>query len=418
MPYVVREDVIAFVRGYRNIVKGTGQTYELTLYKDNLRTQLDASRASVISVAVLGKDDSRVLMYNNPPIPGISDVLNIGSPGGGDIGKISFEITPAQSNVLYGGEDLKIIITVIYNDYYPTSKTYELPPLKVGKAIGPNDDGTGGDGDGDGSGGNFDYATTDPSLSFPKFQIEKTDAGYPTGLGLMTVDSKTPNQVSKIVFRNLDKSGIRITSLENMLVNRITNDNHDGIITIHGLENPEFYCVYKIRDWNRVDITVGNGDGANDDGIELSVSLESMSNGPGVTKSEFEVDDWITYSTDSFANITQATQSKGVLTYADKNKQVQYNTEGNNSATGVFITYSPYYDSYVMVEINGISVEIGSDVENSAAYFSSNNGASAVEIEAIRFGDQLIWNGDVAGYELEVGDDVNFIYEADVDDIR
>ena len=82
------------------------------------------------------------------------------------------------------------------------------------------------------------------------------------------------------------------------------------------------------------------------------------------------------------------------------------------------MSYSPYQDSYVMVEVNGLSVEVGDGTKDKDAYFSGNNGLVASSIEEIRQGDQLFWNGEIAGYELEIGDEINLIYEAKSDDLR
>ena len=70
-----------------------------------------------------------------------------------------------------------------------------------------------------------------------------------------------------------------------------------------------------------------------------------------------------------------------------------------------------------MVEVNGISVEVGDNLTESSVYFSTNDGANAVALESISAGDQLIWNAVVAGFELEAGDDINLIYEADAGEI-
>jgi hypothetical protein len=71
-----------------------------------------------------------------------------------------------------------------------------------------------------------------------------------------------------------------------------------------------------------------------------------------------------------------------------------------------------------MVEVNGISVDLGNNTKNATCYFSGNNGISTVAYEDIRAGDQLIWNGNIAGFELEEGDEINLIYEVDVDSLR
>jgi len=71
-----------------------------------------------------------------------------------------------------------------------------------------------------------------------------------------------------------------------------------------------------------------------------------------------------------------------------------------------------------MVEVNGISVELGDGVKTRSAYFSSNNGLTAAAINSLRAGDELIWNGVIAGFDLESGDEINLIYEASADDVN
>lgn len=418
MPYVVREDIIAYIEETKNISQGTSGVYDIILYRDLIGNQLNASKASVISVAVLNRQGEKILMYNNPVVPGVSDNLDIGSSKTGDAGRISFEIGAAQSKALSPG-DLNVSITVIYSDFYPNAKTYNLPVFKIGQTIevtDPTNPGDGGDTGGN-TGGN-DSNNGSFFTGSPQFTIEHVDLDMPSSFGNMSINARNPLEISEIIFRNLDTNMVRLTSLENFLVNRIDNEKANGIITIYDMNNPRFYAIYKIKAWNRIDITSGNGDSTDSDGIKIDVVVESISNGPGIEKSTFDIGDDITFSIDAYGITGDNLPSKGVLTYVDKNIQVTKATEGNNSPTGVFITHSPYYDSYVMVEVNGISVEVGDNIETAAVYFSSNNGISPVEIEAIRAGDQLIWNGDVAGFELEIGDDVNLIYEADVDEIR
>jgi len=224
-----------------------------------------------------------------------------------------------------------------------------------------------------------------------------------------------------MIFRNLDKNLVRSPVLENFLVNRMGSDGLNGIITINSIENPNFFTMYNISAWQRVDVTTGNGVEADSDGIEITVQLETASTGPGVLKNSWEVGNEVTFSIGTYAingEMKPGTiQSDGILTYTDKNSQVVNGTDGQFSSTGVYISYSPYKDSYVLIEVNGISVDLGNDKDTSTVYFSGNDGATAVAIEDIRLGDQLIWNGDVAGFELEIGDDINLIYEVDVDDL-
>lgn len=417
MAYVVKEDIIASIDESVNIMQGSANTYSILLQRDLLGNQLNAKLVSVISISIVNREGKKVLMYANPIVPGVSDELKLADPALNMPGLINFEINEMQSRYLEPG-DLFIQITLIYSNYFPNAKTYILPLFKIGQIIenpdmvivpGDNTDTTGSGSDG-GVSGRFD--------SSPQFMIEHTDLDMPSSYGKMSINSSSPNELTKILFKNLDINRTRNTTLENFVVNRLENDKINGIITLYDMNDSTFYCIYRILDWSRVDIVSGNGDADDSDGIQIEVVLESVSGGPGVSKSSWNVGDSVAYSIDTYSTIDPALKTKGILTYTDKNLQVQLASNGNNSPTGVYITNSPYYDSYVMVEVNGISVEVGDNKDTAAVYFSGNDGATPIEIEAIRAGDQLIWNGDVAGFELEVGDDINLIYEADVDDLR
>jgi len=416
MAYVVKEDIIASIDAQVNIMQGSANTYEILLQRDLLGNELAAKLVSVISISVLNREGGKVLMYANPVAPGVSDELKIVDPVTNP-GLISFEINEMQSRYLEPG-DLFIQLTLIYSNYYPNAKTYILPLLKIGQTIeNPNIVIVPGDPT-PGEGNPTDGSSTSLFNSSPQFMIEHIDLDMPSSYGKMSIDTGVPAEVTKILFKNLDINKTRNTTLENFVVNRLENDKINGIITLYDLDDSTFYCIYRITGWSRVDIVAGNGDADDSDGIQIEVVLESMSSGPGVSKSSWNMGDNVAYSIDTYSTIDPALKSKGILTYTDKNLQIQLATDGNNSPTGVYITNSPYYDSYVMVEVNGISVEVGDNKDTSSVYFSGNNGATPIEIEAIRAGDQLIWNGDIAGFELEAGDDINFIYEVDVDDLR
>jgi hypothetical protein len=365
MPYVSREDIIAYIEETVNIVQGSSGTYNILLYRDLIGNDLNASGASNISVAVLNNNGEKVLMYNNPVVPGVSDILNIGSVANGDPGRISFEINGSQSRSLQPGE-LNIAITIIYTNFFPNSKTYNLPVFKIGQTIELIDTNPG-TGTGGGTGGEI----TNPTLSLgsPQFQIEHIDLDMPSSSGKMSVNASDPTEITEIIFRNLDANLIRISTLENFVTNRIDFEKVQGVITLYDIDNPSFYNIFKIVNWERVDITQGNGTDDIYDGIKLYLSLESISTGPGVSKTNWNIGDSVTYAIDTYGIsesqlITQINnhidqKTDGILTYADKNLQVTITSNGNGSPTGVFITHSPYYDSYVMVEVNGVSVEVG-----------------------------------------------------------
>lgn len=86
-------------------------------------------------------------------------------------------------------------------------------------------------------------------------------------------------------------------------------------------------------------------------------------------------------------------------------------TSGNYSATGITLDYTPFSDSAVDILVNGVGVSEGNGVRTSDAYFSNDGGATAKLIANIEAGDELYWNGDIAGFDLTADDVIDIIYE-------
>lgn len=401
MPYVSNMDIIAYIESENNFIQGNSQTYEIFLFKDILNNPLNLNQPTAIRVAIWN-DTTQLLKYTAPFSSGTSGELNLDLAG--NTGKIDFTITQEQGNFVTSG-NLFAEVTIIYENFYPQPKTYVFNKFKIGQAIADD--------------------TPDPETPPPpqspdvaRFTLEYVDGNNPSDSGRMSMDSNTPSEVTKLIFRNLDKNLVRITDLENFLTKRISADESNGTITLYDASDSNLYAIYKILSWSRVDIVTGNNNSENVDGIEVNVSLEGISTGPGVTKSLWEVGMELSYTLDAHGITGSSILPDGILTYVDKGLHPSVSTSGNGSQTGVNITYSPYYDSYVTVEVNGISVELGDGTKDKDVYFSSNAGLTATRIEEIRAGDELIWNGEVAGYELTLEDEINLIYEADADQLR
>lgn len=101
----------------------------------------------------------------------------------------------------------------------------------------------------------------------------------------------------------------------------------------------------------------------------------------------------------------------GVNFSGDKN-QTSLVTEGNGSATGILISYTPFADGDVTVRINGIEVNLGNGTKTEDCYFSADGGTTAKLIANIEAGDELYWNGLNAEFELDGADDVDITYQA------
>lgn len=86
-------------------------------------------------------------------------------------------------------------------------------------------------------------------------------------------------------------------------------------------------------------------------------------------------------------------------------------TSGNYQFTGLTMQYTPYKDGAVNVLINGISVSEGDGNRNAEAYFSNDGGLTAKSISNIEAGDELYWNGTIAGFDLTNTDNIDVEYQ-------
>lgn len=412
MAYVAKDDIIASTDGELNFIQGNSKTYEITLYKDFIGSVLNLNQPTSFNIAVY-VEDKKVLQFSRPSVSGVSVDLDVDLVD--NTGKISFNINETNSTHLSSGK-LYAQVSVYYENYYPQPKNYVFPRLLLGDVVNnPNIDNGDSSGGNNTGGGNTTIIERGPIEA--EFQVEHIDGSDPSDRGMVSMSSPDPTLVDSIIFRNLDKNGIRISGLENFLVKRISNDNINGIITINDLAETNMYAIYRVESWERLDLNVGGGNSENLDGVKVNVSLETVSTGPGVTQNTWEIGQSISYSMDAHGITAATTFPDGILTYVDKNINPSASV-GNYSATGISITHSPYQDSYVIVEVNGLSVEVGDGTRDKDAYFSGTSGLTACNIEEIRSGDQLYWNSDIAGYELEIGDEINLIYEAKSDDLR
>jgi hypothetical protein len=426
MSYVAKDDIIIQVESEQDFTQGISQSYEILVHKDFIGNPLNLNEPTSFHVA-LYVDGSKAVQYSDPRTFGVSDILNVDKAG--NTGKLDFTIDDSQSIYIPQG-DIYAEISIIFENYYPQPKTYIFPKIKLGKSINNPDipfgnENTGTDtGSNTGNGGNGSTVIEAAPTSTGTFTIQEIDGSNPTAPGYLTVDSNYPMAVKHIIFRNLNANNTRLTSLENFLEKRILNDKIDGVITIIDKGPTNMYAIYKIDTWERIDITQGNGIDDDSDGIKVYVTMEAASAGPGVTKTEWEIGQEVTYTLDAHggggiyvSGEGTSSGSAGILVYVDK-RQNPLPTSNDYAPTGVKISYSPYQDSNVTVEINGISVDLGDGVKDTDSYFSGDGGVNATRIEEIRAGDELYWNGSKAGFELIADDEINLIYEAKADDLR
>jgi hypothetical protein len=86
-------------------------------------------------------------------------------------------------------------------------------------------------------------------------------------------------------------------------------------------------------------------------------------------------------------------------------------SNGNYSATGITMEYTPYRDGSINVVVNGVSVNEGDGVKTAEVYFSNDGGITAKMIANIEAGDELYWNATIAGFELTTEDGIDIEYQ-------
>ena len=57
-----------------------------------------------------------------------------------------------------------------------------------------------------------------------------------------------------------------------------------------------------------------------------------------------------------------------------------------------------------------VQEHLGDGVKTTSCYFSGDSGANARAIADIAAGDELYWNGSIAGYELDASMKLDFNY--------
>jgi len=112
-------------------------------------------------------------------------------------------------------------------------------------------------------------------------------------------------------------------------------------------------------------------------------------------------------ATTAYADAAAAAIATGVIS-ANEREETSAVTSGDGAVTGITLTATPKGD--IRLQINGLGEIIAGD-KLSAAYFSADSGTTARALGAAVSGDELIWNGVVAGYELAATDDVALLYE-------
>ncbi len=405
MPYVIQEDIIAQIDNTIDVIQGDSQVYTVKLYRDSIGGDLNTSLYTSFSINILDESFNLIAQYSMPRIYGVSGELVQLNNDPQTTAVFQFELAKLQTLNLDAG---KIYVNVVVtNENITPTKIYSLPNLEIGSIVNnPNKHdpsqyqpiaGTGG--------------TPVSSSLDPFYKVQHIDGSVPIGQGNLSLNSGSPGLITKITFMNSDYDGIRNTQLENFLINRIDKDGVEGTITLVNRRDTAQYSIFNVVDWYRVNCGSGNCVDDIDDALQVMVSHESSTEGPGVYKNNWLVADEVSYKLDVYGSaLTASDLQRKSSTSLDK-ELIPNSTLGNVSRTGLFLSATPDDSQYIDVEINGISISLGNGTKNLDGFFSPDGGTTARTFQDIRVGDELIFNSTVAGYNLSPDDRVSFFYE-------
>jgi len=405
MPYVIQEDIIAQIDNTIDVIQGDSQVYTVKLYRDSIGGDLNTSLYTSFSINILDESFNLIAQYSMPRIYGVSGELVQLNNDPQTTAVFQFELAKLQTLNLDAG---KIYVNVVVtNENVTPTKIYSLPNLEIGSIVNnPNKHdpsqyqpiaGTGG--------------TPVSSSLDPFYKVQHIDGSVPIGQGNLSLNSGSPGLVTKITFMNSDYDGIRNTQLENFLINRIDKDGVEGTITLVNRRDTAQYSIFNVVDWYRVNCGSGNCVDDIDDAMQVIVSHESSTEGPGVYKNNWLVADEVSYKLDVYGSaLTASDLQRKSSTSLDK-ELIPSSTLGNVSRTGLFLSATPDDSQYIDVEINGISISLGNGTKNLDGFFSPDGGTTARTFQDIRVGDELIFNSTTAGYNLSTDDRVSFFYE-------
>lgn len=116
------------------------------------------------------------------------------------------------------------------------------------------------------------------------------------------------------------------------------------------------------------------------------------------------------YGTISFVTLQTGTDTSSLV-----DKQLNPATcSVNGDSTGLSITYTPSFDSFVQIYVNGQLQRLGGTVSGFDCYFSNDGGINARSLTDITSGDLLYWNALVAGFGLTPGDELDMLYNINI----
>lgn len=262
----------------------------------------------------------------------------------------------------------------------------------------------------------------DPDDVAATYGVNVTLVPYPGATQYLTYDAVAIAEVLNVVFtqNNMNLVASTVNDSETYTDLKITATTANASIQISGTDTDQFGQTFAVGMGLTGDTPASSGDylimTRADGGDILLTGNNNYWNVNGLTSSSFGSPAVLLMLEGVKDGGDAPITATGVNVKTDLNQTALVTTTDGDS-TGATITYTPFSDSYVSVEVNGLEVNVGDGAKDEPCYFSADGGTTAKAIADIVAGDTLYWMGSIAGYELEADDEIDISYQAASTDI-
>ncbi len=286
MAYIAKDDILIYLENVVTVGQGLSTNIKLTLYKDFIGKQLDIRRTGTLKVSLFNSAGKRLLVYNYPNE--YAEPITI-SQFDESKGEATFTISQFYSSNLDLGDLYAEVIFTDTRNYFPATKRYEFAQFKIAEVV----------------------ATGVPALQtsvagdilVSTFNIISVSGSNPTSFGKASVNSTNPELTTSIIFNNLNENNIRLSSLENFLMQRFSSPGQKATITIINTLSPTQYAIYDIISWERINLNSNNSSTDFADAIKLTLDFESVSSSNIIEDLEWEVGQRISYQLEAYTEV-------------------------------------------------------------------------------------------------------------------
>lgn len=235
MPYVIKENIFAYVSSVQPIGQGSQTTFGIVMYKDVVNDQLDLSSYDDVIVRLYDNNGFLFKTYSKKKAFG-NDSLFIGNFASGEEGLIQFILDEYDTaNIPLGVimAEVELVIT----RYVISDIRVTLPKLAIStvSTYVP------------GSGTMQPYEDKSTSAS-SNYVIGSTDGAFPSQ-GRITFKDEDPRNVTEILIHKKDVRGYDNAYLEYVLNDLISQIESGVYLTINSVNRPYEYSIYEIESW-------------------------------------------------------------------------------------------------------------------------------------------------------------------------